>query len=648
MQRNILREEINPDVTRVPQLWCLYKEVQEFYEAGMRVPDDVTLLWCDDNWGNIRRLPTPEERKRVGGAGIYYHFDYHGGPRSYQWLNTNPIAKIWDQLALAKQYGADRIWIVNVGHFKGYEFPLEYLMNLAWSPDRWTNDNLNEYTRLWAGREFGPKYATDIAEIISRCAKYNGRRKPELLTPDTYSLVDYREAETMLADFRAITTRAEEISRQLPPTARDAFYELVLFPTKASALVNELYVAAGRNALYARQGRASANDLAARVQELFQAYLGLIDNFNRTLADGRWAHFMDQPVLGYVSWRDPPRNSLDAIKLTEIAVPETAAMGVAVEGSNAAWPGPPVDPVLPKFDAFNRQHHYIEVFNKGKVPLDFTAVASAPWIVLSETRDAVERPRSLWAKWFPSVAKIRGTVRKDQRLWVSVDWNRAPQEAASGTVKITGANSDVLIKVDAFNPTEVTRDSLQGFVEGEGVVSIEAEHYTGKTDAGASRWIKIEDYGHTLSAMRAIAPVDAPSATPGKDSPCLDYRMYLFSPGRAEVTAILAPTLNLIPRRGLRLAVSFDDEPPQTVTLVPPDYIAQHGNMDWEKCVGDNARLVRTMHTLTKPGYHTLELWMVDPGVVLEKLVVNLGGVKPSYLGPPESYWRPALVPAQP
>ena len=148
--------------------------------------------------------------------------------------------------------------------------------------------------------------------------------------------------------------------------------------------------------------------------------------------------------------------------------------------------------------------------------------------------------------------------------------------------------------------------------------------------------------------MRAIAPVDAPSATPGKDSPCLDYRMYLFSPGRAEVTAILAPTLNLIPRRGLRLAVSFDDEPPQTVTLVPPDYIAQHGNMDWEKCVGDNARLVRTMHTLTKPGYHTLELWMVDPGVVLEKLVVNLGGVKPSYLGPPESYWRPALVPAQP
>jgi hypothetical protein len=613
----------------------------------MRVPDDVTLLWCDDNWGNLRRLPTAEERPRGGGAGIYYHFDYHGGPRSYQWINTNPIAKIWDQMTLARQYGADRIWIVNVGHFKGYEFPLEYLMNLAWDPARWTNDNLNEFTRQWAGREFGPAYAADIAEIVSRYTKYNGRRKPELLSPDTYSLVDYQEAETVVADFKALTATAEEIYRQLPADERDAFYELVFFPTKASALVNELYLAAGKNALYARQGRASANDWAAETRALFQADAALTDCFNRTLAGGKWNHFMDQPHLGYTTWRDPPRNNLDAIKLAEIAVPDTAAMGVAVEGSDAAWPGASGDPVLPKFDAFNRQRHYIEVFNKGKAPLDFTAVASATWIVLSETRAAIEKPRSLWAKLFPSVAKIRGTVGKDQRLWVSVDWNRAPKGAVSGTVKVAGADGDVTIRVDAFNPTEVTRDSLEGFVEGEGFISIEAEHYAGKTDAGASRWIRIEDYGHTLSAMRATAPVDAPSATPGKNSPCLDYRMYLFSTGRAEVTAILAPTLNFLPRRGLRVAVSFDDEAPQTVTLVPEDYIAQHGNTDWEKCVGDNARPVRTTHTLTKPGYHTLKIWMVDPGVVLEKLIVNLGGLKPSYLGPPESYHPGGSPPTQ-
>ena len=627
VQRDILREEINPDVTRVPQLWCLYKEVQEFYEAGLRVPDDVTLLWAEDNWGNVRRLPSAAERRRSGGAGVYYHFDYHGGPRSYQWVNTSPIPKIWDQMVLARQYGADRIWIVNVGHFKGYEFPLEFLLSLAWDTDRWTNDNLTDYTRLWAARNFGPGQAADIADIIAKYTKWNGRRKPELLRPDTYSLIDYHEAETVVADFKALSAKAEGIHHALPLEKRDAFYQLVLFPTKASALVNELYLAAGKNALYARQDRASTNDLARETRALFQAYLGLVDDFNHTFAGGKWDHFMDQPVLGYTSWRDPPTNNLEAIALTEIQVPAAAAMGLAVEGSENAWPGAPGEPVLPKFDAFNRQRHYIEVFNQGRTPFEFTATVSDSWIKLSQSK---------------------GTVEKDQRLWVEVDWSKAPAGAAAGTVKLAGSGCEVSIQVRAFNPVEMTRDFLQGFVEGEGVVSIEAEHYSRKTDLGASRWIKIEDYGHTLSAMRATAPVDTPSATPGKDSPCLDYRMYLFSPGRAEVTAILAPTLNFIPRRGLRLAVSFDDEPPQTVTLVPQDYIAQHGNMDWEKCVGDNARLVRTIHPLTKPGYHTLKLWMVDPGVVLEKLVVNLGGVKPSYLGPPESYWRPAALPGQP
>jgi hypothetical protein len=618
VQRKIIAEEMNPDVTKVPQLWCLYKEVQGYYdEKGMRVPDDVTLLWAEDNWGDVRRLPTAEERKRSGGAGVYYHFDYHGGPRSYQWINANPISKIWDQMSLAKQYGADRIWIVNVGHFKGYEFPLEYFMNLAWDTDKWTNDNLDEFTRLWAEREFGPTYAKDIAEIISKYTKYNGRRKPELLAPNTYSLVDYQEAETVVADYKAITAKAEKIYSQLPENMRDAFYELVLFPTKASALVNDLYLAAGKNALYARQGRASANDLAAETRALFQTDTNLMNYFNQTFAHGKWNHFMDQSHLGYTTWRDPPQNNLGAIMLTEIEVPEAAAMGIAVEGSEAAWPGDPGDAILPKFDVFNQPRHFIDVFNKGKTSFEFTATASDPWIVLSENKGALE---------------------KDKRLWVSVDWGKAPKGAASGTVTLAGTGTNVTVKVNAFNPTEVMRDSLQGFVEGDGFVSIEAEHYTRKTDTGANRWIKIDDYGRTLSGMRAMAPVDASSAIPGKDSPCLEYQMYLFSTGKVEVVSIIAPTLNFMPGRGLRFAVSFDDEVPQTVTAVPPDFIAKDGNQDWETTVKDNVRKVKSTHPLDKPGYHTLKFWMVDSGVVLQKLVVNLGGVKPSYLGPPESY----------
>src|SRR5208283_1231276 len=178
IQREILRQEVNPDLTRVPQAWCLYKEVQEYYEAGMRVPDDVTLLWADDNWGNLRRLPTPEERARAGGAGIYYHFDYVGDPRNYKWIDTNPLPKVWDQLSLAAKYGADRLWIVNVGHFKGYERPMEFFLRMAWAPSRWGPDASEEFTRLWAEREFGPQHAAEIARLAERLSKLNGRRKP--------------------------------------------------------------------------------------------------------------------------------------------------------------------------------------------------------------------------------------------------------------------------------------------------------------------------------------------------------------------------------------------------------------------------------------------------------------------------------------
>jgi hypothetical protein len=158
-QRKIIGERLASDPSRAPQDWALYKEVQEYYEKGMRVPDDITLLWCDDNWGNLRRLPTEDERKRSGGAGIYYHFDYVGGPRSYKWLNTVPITKIWEQMTLAYHYGADRIWIVNVGDLKPMEFPIEFFLHLAWAPDRWPKERISEYTRLWAGREFGPEHA---------------------------------------------------------------------------------------------------------------------------------------------------------------------------------------------------------------------------------------------------------------------------------------------------------------------------------------------------------------------------------------------------------------------------------------------------------------------------------------------------------
>ena len=609
-QRAIIAHRMGPDLSRVPQDWALYKEVQEYYDKGMRVPGDVTLLWCDDNWGNLRRLPTAEERKRTGGASIYYHFDYVGDPRNYKWLNTVPITKVWEQMNLAYQYDARRIWIVNVGDLKPMEFPIEFFLSMAWNPGRWPHDQIAEFTRLWAQREFGPAHAQEIADIISKYTKYNGRRKPELLEPGTFSLENYQEADSVLAGWQAITDEAERIYRELPENARDAFFELVLYPTKASALVNELYVAAARNRLYAAQGRAGTNDYAAHVRELFQADADLSAAYNHTLAHGKWDHMMDQTHIGYTGWQQPPTNVMPEVK--EISMGGAAQLGVAVEGSASAWPGAPGQPVLPQFDVFNRPRRYVEVFNRGRTPFEFSATPSAAWIVLSEAR---------------------GTIEKETRLWVSVDWSKAPEGSASGAVKIAGAGAGpVTVKVESFRPRKVKRHSLQGFVEGGGYVSIEAGHYTKKTDAGAVRWEKIDDYGRTLSSM-TIFPCTAGSVTPPRNSPSLEYQMYLFDAGTVRVHAIIAPTLNFVPGRGLRFAVSFDEQPPQTI-----DALAHDSLRDWEESVKDSVRTVTSKYSLAKPGYHILKVWMVDPGVVLQKLIVDLGGLKPSYLGPPESY----------
>jgi hypothetical protein len=620
VQRKILSEEINPDVTKIPQLWCLYKEVLDYYNAGMRVPDDVTLLWAEDNWGNIRRVPTAGERTRKGGAGIYYHFDYHGGPRSYQWINTNPIPKIWDQMALAKQYGADRIWIVNAGHFRGYEFPIEFFLSLAWNAGTQNLMSLQDmtgFTERWAERTFGKAFHKEIADIISKITRYNGRRKPELLSPDTYSLVNYREAEKVVEDFGLLAEKARQINDLLPADMHDAFYHLVLFPVKASLIVNELYFTAGKNAMYAKQHRAATNELAEKTEMLFRADTSLMGNYNRKFAGGKWNHFMDQTHLGYKTWADPRVNSLDALHLYRITVPDSAGMGIALEGTENVWPETVEPAVLPSFDVFNRQERYLELFNKGNRSFSYSITCDQPWLLIKDTA---------------------GSIKTEKRIAVNIDWAKLPEGIHTGNIKISGTGTEVKVSVSVFNPVLQQAGSKKGFVEGEGYVSMEAEHYTLLNNTTERKWEKIEDYGRTLSGMRATTVTDAPSAIPGKNAPCLEYGMQLFSSGEAGIRLVLSPTLNFLPDRDLKIGLSFDDEDPRVVVVVPKDFSAMNGNKDWEQTVMDNARFIGIKQNIKSPGYHTLKIWMIDPGIVVEKIVVNFGGVRDSYLGPPESY----------
>ncbi|QJE02045.1 glycosyl hydrolase [Massilia forsythiae] len=616
-QRAMIAQETGKPLPQVPQLWALYKEVQDYYEKGMRVPDDVTLLWCDDNWGNIRRLPTREERKRSGGAGIYYHFDYVGGPRSYKWINVTPLPKVWEQMHQAWRHGADRLWIVNVGDLKPMEVPTEFFLNYAWNPAAWPAARLPDYLTLWATREFGAQFAGEVAALVEGYARYNGRRKPEQLAPDTYSLVDYRESERVVADYNGLAERARALAARLPAEKRDAFFQLVQYPVEASANLNELYATVGRNRLHAAQGRGDTGALATRAQALFARDAALARRYQQDIAGGKWNHMMAQTHIGYTGWRDPETDIMPEVQHAPAPAAAGTGLGVAVEGSTAAWPAASLR--LPALDPFAVRPTYVEVFNRGGASLPYTVRADQPWVVLGQAGGtlAAQQPA--------------------QRIDVGVDWARAPRDARAAMLTVVGADGkevNVELPLRHAGQRPAAPAAMAGgaapFVESGGVVAIEAEHHARALAPQGREWLRVPGLGHTLSGMTTL-PAEAPAATL-QDGMRLEYDVMLFEPGTVSVQATLAPTLKFRPGAGFRYAVSFDDEAPRIVD-VHADTSLKH----WETIVSDGVARFASEHAIARPGRHVLKFWALDAGLVLQRLVIDAGGLKPSYLGPEES-----------
>ena len=609
-QRNIIGETTGKDPAEVPQLWALYKEVQEYYDQGMRVPDDVTLLLCDDNWGNLRKLPLPEERHRSGGYGIYYHFDYVGGPRNYKWLNTNQIERVWEQMRMAYHYGADRIWIVNVGDIKPMELPTEFFLDMAWDPDRWEASDLPSYYESWAARQFGTEYAGEIAGILEAYTKFNARRKPELISPGTYSLVRFREAENVVNEYNQLARKAEALYEKIPEQLKDAYFQLVLFPVMACANLNDMYVSAAKNRLYAAQGRASTNRMAERVRELFRMDSDLTARYHHEMAGGKWNHMMSQTHIGYTYWQEPRRNNMPDV--IEITVPRAGRMGIALEGSEESWPGSDTVPLLPRYDPAGNQDYYLEVFNRGNKSFECTISPSEPWI---------------------TPEKARFTVEEEMRIHITVDWEKAPEGMHRAPVKVAGGGRKltfyVVIDNRVWKPEELSAGT---FVESGGFISMEAPHYQKAVDAEGIRWTVVPNLGKTLSSVIAL-PVTAQSTEPGEGSPHLQYRFFVRDTGNVVIRAYLSPTLNFNNSEGLRFAVSLDGGIPRTVNMHDPD-----NPRIWEKWVADNIIIKPVESHISEPGLHTLEFWRIDPGVVLQKIVIEtLPDADSGYLGPPES-----------
>ncbi|ASB48672.1 glycosyl hydrolase 115 family protein [Alkalitalea saponilacus] len=626
-QREIIQNYAkNPD--DVIQVWALYKEVMDYYNRGMEVPDDVLILLTNDNWGNIRYLPDPDDAaKRSGGWGMYYHFDYVGGPRSYKWINTIQISRIWEQMNVTYRHNIDKMWLVNVGDLKPMEFPISFFLDFAWNPDAIPADVMGQYPKWWAQQQFGKEFAEEIAHLLNEYTRINSRRKPELLNEDTYSIIHFREGQRVVEDYNNLLKEAERINEKISEEYRDAFFQLVLYPVKASANLNEMYVSVAKNRLYARQLRSNTTEMADKVRYHFDMDAKLNDKYH-SIADGKWMHMMSQTRIGYTYWNQPP---WDVMPNVTVATPhDPADMGVAIEGSGYAWPQAGrnrQDAVLPKFDKFNQQSFYIDVFNRGRFSFEYSADTDVPWLL-------IDNPT--------------GTVEKQERLLVSVDWTQVPEGTHRQPIRISGPdNRNIIVYAEVFNPSYPVREEVQGFVEANGYVSIEAPNFTRKIDSEDAWWKYVPDLGRTYASMVSF-PVLADVQTPGdQDAPRLEYDMHLFSEGEVTVHVYLAPTKNFKHERtGLKYGISFNDEDPQienihTEILNWGDY--SYGAPEygvWASWVSNNINVLRTTHTIDKPGKHTLKIWMKNPNVVIQKIVVQTGEMGETYLGPPQSFFN--------
>jgi len=346
-QRRIIADVTKRPAAETPQVWALYKEVQDYYDKGMRVPDDVTLLFADDNWGNIRRLP-PSGTQRAGGSGVYYHFDYVGGPRNYKWLDTNAVPRVWQQMRMASDYSADRLWIVNVGDLKPMEYPTSFFLDMAWNPARMDLPTMQAYPARWATQQFGAAQGPAIGALIARYGQLASRRKPELLDATSYDLKS-GEWDRVAGQWNMLDGDARRIERLISVDRRDAYYELVLHRIEAMTNLHRLYLAVATNRAMVDAGRfAEAERAADDARRYFAQDATIRRRYEEQTAGGKWTSMMAQTHIGYTGWQQPDRDVMPALATRERPLPLPATTGArpatipadagrAVDGRGITW-----------------------------------------------------------------------------------------------------------------------------------------------------------------------------------------------------------------------------------------------------------------------------------------------------------------------
>ena len=640
-QKKLIQERVNPDLTKVPRMIALYKEVEEFFYGnektkglmGAEELEDVILMLCDDNYGNLRTLPTEEMRKHAGGYGMYYHLDYHGWPVSYEWINSSYLPKIWEQMSMAYDFGVRELWMVNVGDIATQEFPLSFFLDMAYDFDRWGSRALNctqEYTRKWVRQQFGSveeETQDTIADILEQYTKIIHRRRPEALNPETYHPVQEKESSMIFEEEEQLLKKLQDVYETIEktnPQNLSAFIALVYYPAFGTMNLVKMQILAGWNHYYANLGAVCANDYGDEVERCMEQDRKAVEMYHQ-MDQGRWYGMGMSQHIGFTHWnedecRNPVVMRVIPLKKRSILV---AADGTAQHAEGSPW----LDNTMKLKDFLNPDctRASVTLYSRSDLKAEYKVLKKPGWL-------SVE-PMEGW---------LDGVSQKKVRLNLTLIKQRLPetnQDTIQDSLEIATPEGKCEITVPVY--TGNLQDKKNVFVDTMGYLSIEAAHYVNSVPGNyKDRQVKFENlqgYGKTNSAMKAF-PSDA-CTVPGQDAPYLEYQFVLEESGTYEAEFYMQPSNPVTRENQLLYAVRINEEMTETVNAVEKDYQVGDQAEKWAEGVLSQIRR-QTVSIKCRAGFNTLRVYHVTPGFVLEKIVIYPMGEKPeeSYLGPAETY----------
>lgn len=628
-QRQMLIDAIGKPGEEIPQAFTPYKEVLDVYDEGLELPDDVTIIWPDDNYGYMKRLSSPKEQKRSGRSGVYYHSSYLGKPHDHLWMNTVSPTLMYEELRKAYDATADRIWLLNAGDIKSCEFAVDYFLTMAFDIDAFNFERAANYRTEWLCGMLGDQYRNEYQDVVNSFYKLAFARKPEFMgwgyqwttdkhgrernTDTDFSLTNYREVDNRLSEYRRIGGIVENILNNMSDEKQKAcFYQSLYYPVKGCELLNRMVLDGQRNRWYAIQQRASAKDLKKSAKACYDSLEVITKGYN-SLLDGKWNHVMTMKQGFAAAYFELP-------KLRDVELAPTASLGVMTEGE-AVLKGLQSFHSLPCFNTYLRQSYYVDVFNKGATPLKWKTSVTNDWILVS---------------------KKSGETATEERIEVSIDWAKVPAgERILGTLDIMsdrGEKESVYISV--FNPTSPSLAEMDTlFVENNGYVAMDAASFHRKVENDDIKMIVIPNLGFENTAVQLGNPMAKAQRTAGRNTPRLEYDFYTFEQGSVDVYTYVLPTFPISKDRGYagheatnvetKYGVCIDEGPVMNPSTSSFEYA-----QIWYESVLKNCRINKTTLHIDKPGKHTVKIICGDAGTVLQKVVLDFGGMKRSYMGP--------------